>query len=464
VDRCCSREGEAPGAAACALQPGQYRFGRFTLDTVRSVLTENGRQIRLGSRAMSMLTALVSARGELVTRRQLIERAWPETFVEDSNLRVQISAVRRALGDDGHSASTLINVAGHGYRIGVPVEHGDWPEPATAGVALPPHHATLVVGRDREVAALVRAARQARLVTLTGPGGVGKSTIAAAAAQRLHDQHMMELCFVDFASVDAPEHVPAVAASALGLAVAPDRALSALIQAARARTLVLVFDTCEHVSPAVAALSQAILNSCPDVSVIATSHQALGLALERVIRVSTLATPRSATTIADVLGFPASELLVQRALAMQPTRRLSDADVPAIAAVCERLDGLPLAIEIAAANLDVLSFTELLGHVGTGRGLTIGNRRTASARHRSMRAMLDWATRRMSADEIRALHRLAFLPEPFDLQKLEQMEGADIVARLIRRNLLVPARQDGRLLYRLLSCTRLYAREFLSAQ
>lgn len=458
MQTCCSREGDTPQA----LQPGQYRFGPFVLDVARSILTENGRHIRLGSRAMSMLAALVAARGELVPRRQLIERAWPETFVEASNLRVQISAVRRALNDDGQSATYLINVAGYGYRIGVPVEQGDWHEPAAPGAALPRHQITAIVGRDREVAALVRATRRSRLVTLTGPGGVGKTTIAAAAAQRLHDQHMMDICQVDFAALEAQELVPAAAAAALGLEVDADAALPALLEFARARALTLVFDSCEHLLPAVAALSQVILLTCPDISVIATSHEALGLALERVIRVTPLAVPEATATLEGVLRFPACELLVCRALAMQPTRKLGDADAATIRALCDRLDGLPLAIEIAAANLDVLSLAELLGQLSSGRGLDLGNRRTAAARHQTMRAMLDWTTRRLSGPEHLALRRLAQLAEPFDLQRLEQAAGADIIARLIRRSLLVPVRQDGRLLYRMLASTRLYANQHLN--
>lgn len=463
MEACRSPDGDAPNAPARALQPGQYCFGPFLLDTARSILIEDGRQVRLGSRAMSMLAVLVEAEGELVTRRELVERAWPQTFVEASNLRVQMSALRRALGDNGESPRYVLNVPGLGYRFGEPVARGGSyapidPTQLSRQISAPAAVAE-VVGRDREIRSVVRAVARARLVTVTGPGGVGKTTIAAAAIRLLGEQRTTETCFVDLAAVESPTLVVAAVAAALGLDPSSENTIAYVIKAIGELRLTLVLDSCEHLLAAATDLCEAILRACPNVSILATSHEALRLPGERVIRAGTLAVPDAAATLEEALRSPAVELLIARARAAQPSLELTDADAATICAICSRLDGVPLAIEIAAANLDILSLGELLGRLDGHLGLTMSNRRTASARHQTIRAMLDWSTRELGAGDRQTLLWVAREDHPLDLLVIEDAAAAGSIARLIRRSLLLPSRQDGRLVYRMLQITRSYVTE-----
>src|SRR3954470_7575766 len=287
-------------------------FGPYRLLAARRLLLEGDKPVRLGSRAFDILAALVERAGEVVGKEELIARAWPGTFVEESNLKIQVSALRRALGDGQGGHRYIVTVPGRGYNFVAPVSLEAPPPPtiASAGAHNLPLAVTRMIGRDETVAALVSRLSRERLVTIVGPGGIGKTTVALAVAERVIADYEHGVWLVDLAPLGDPRLVPSTVATVLKLEVRSDDPLPWLVAFLADRRMLLVLDSCEHVVDTAAALVAEVLRRAPGVRVLATSREPLRVGGERLHRLPPLDFPAEPAGLAAAaaLAFPAVRL------------------------------------------------------------------------------------------------------------------------------------------------------------
>src|SRR6266567_4699788 len=342
-------------------------FGPYRLLAAQRLLLEGDKPVRLGSRAFDTLAALVGRAGEVVGKEELIARVWPQTFVEDANLKIQVSALRRALGDGHAGRRFIVTVPGRGYNFVAPVSLEEPPRAslpptiAPAGVHNLPLAVTRMIGRDETVTALISRLSRERLVTVVGPGGIGKTTVALAVAERMSANYEHGVWLVDLAPLGDPRLVPSAVATVLGLRLHAEDPLPGLVAGLRDRRMLLLLDNCEHVIEAAAGLATAVLGGTPGVTILATSRELLGVSGERGYRLGPLSGPQplSEQSAAEAAAFPAVQLFVERVTDVVEDFALTDANAPLIAEICQRLDGLPLAIEFAAPRVAVLGLEGL---------------------------------------------------------------------------------------------------------
>jgi predicted ATPase/DNA-binding winged helix-turn-helix (wHTH) protein len=445
----------------------KLEFGPFWLDIHNRVIDRTGAQVRLGSRARDILTTLLKRPGETVSKRELIARVWPHVVVDEGTLRVHISALRRALGENsgGHY---IENVTGCGYRFVAPVTPGSATE-QVPGLRSPLQP---LVGRADSISAVMASLPKRRLITVVGPGGVGKTALALASADRMRESYPDGVCVVDVVGSADLLSIGHTVAAALGIATDSDDLLSDIIQYLRTRRTLVVLDSCERVVDAVSVLVEEMLGGAPDVNVIATSREPLRAKGECVVRLSPLEFPTAtfALTAEQALRFPAIQLFSERTAARLDDFELHEMEVATVVDICRRLDGLPLAIELAAARVHLFGVRGLAAHLYDVLGLLTRGYRTAVPRHHSLRAMLAWSYDTLSPIERIALRRLALFTGPFDLasatamvvdEAIDSTDVLDILANLTAKSLLVADATGGRILYRHFETFRALAREKL---
>ena len=321
---------------------------------------------------------------------------------------------------------------------------------------------TSFVGRENDTAELTRLLEDSRLVTVTGPGGVGKTRLAAELARRVQDRFPDGVWLVELGAAAEAGQVAAEVMSVLGVRQDPGRPpLEVLAEVLAPRRLLLILDSCEHVLSAAAELCGVLLRSADEVRVLATSREQLGLGGEAWYRLSPLELPGSDEPEA-VRQSAAAALFAERASRGNPGFSLNPEYAPLVARVVSRLDGMPLAIELAAARVEALGMAGLADHIDDALRLLTGRDRLAAARHRSLTAVADWSYQLLSAPEQRAFRRLAVFPGPFTLAAAEAVAGPEagpIAARLVDCSLLVPPRPgaDRRTRYTMLQTLRAYA-------
>ncbi len=387
------------------------------------LLLEGDRPVRLGSRAFDILAALIERAGEVVGKEELMARAWPQTFVEEANLKIQVSALRRALGDGQAGNRYVVTVIGRGYNFVAPIRTQEPSRaalpPATppAGVHNLPLAVTRMVGREEAVAALVARLSRERLVTIVGPGGIGKTTAALAVAERMIASHEHGVWLVDLAPLGDQHLVPSALATVLGLAIRTEDPISGLVAGLRDKRMLLLLDNCEHVIEAAA--------------------------------------------------FPAVQLFVERVTAIVEDFPLTDANAPLVVEICRRLDGLPLAIEFAAPLVAVLGVEGLAADLDS-LPLLGTRRRTATPRHRTMRAVVDWSYGMLSEDEQRFFRALGIFSGGFTVEAAAAVamdaaktrrDAIDRLADLVAKSLVVADVSGTKPRFRLLDTTRAYAIE-----
>jgi predicted ATPase/DNA-binding winged helix-turn-helix (wHTH) protein len=449
-------------------------FGPYRLLAAQRLLLEGDRPVRLGSRAFDILAALVERAGEVVGKEQLIARAWPQTFVEEANLKIQVSALRRALGDGQGGNRYVVTVPGRGYNFVAPVRREETlpaaPSPLAPSKTLHnlPFAVTRMIGRDDAVAALVARLSRERLVTVVGAGGIGKTTVALAVAERMMASYEHGVWLVDLAPLGDPRLVPSAVATVLGLEIRTENPIPGLIAALRDRRMLLLLDNCEHVIDALASLTTALLGGAPGVSILATSREPLRVAGEREYRLGPLGSPQPSEglTAADAAAFPAVQLFVERVTAIVEDFALTDANAPLVVEICRRLDGLPLAIEFAACRVAVLGVEGLAAGLDDSLRLLGGQRRAAMPRHRTMQAVVDWSYGLLSQDEQRFFRALGIFTGGFTVAAAVAvaMDAAtaganaiDRLADLVAKSLVVADASGIRPRFRLLDTTRAYA-------
>ncbi len=461
-------------------------FGPFRLHLTERELERNGSRVPLGGRAMDLLIVLTEKAGEVVDRRELTARVWPNLAVEEGNLRCQVAALRKAL-EDGHAGARYItNVPGRGYAFVAPIlrQSGLEPRPravpasappsaisaettpSQSGNSLPPSPPRLV-GRDALMIELGRALETQRLITLVGPGGIGKTTVAAAVGRAKLACFADGVCFIDLSTVTDARLVASTMATALGLSVQASDPVPVLLAFLRERAMLLVLDCCEHVIDTVARLAERIVQETQSVRILATSREVLRIASEQIHRVAPLASPPEGTdlTAAGALSYPAVQLFVARVTANRNDFALRDADAPMAAEICRRLEGLALAIEIVAGRVGTYGIQKTGELLNKQLELVWQGRRTAVPRHQTMSAAIDWSYGLLSGPEQIVLRRLAAFPGPFELEAAQQVAAdavldecltTDIVATLVDKSLVAAESHASGVRYRLFDTTRGY--------
>jgi predicted ATPase/DNA-binding winged helix-turn-helix (wHTH) protein len=456
-------------------------FGPFRLSAAERLIERAGEPVQLGGRAMDLLIALVERAGDVISQRELIDRVWPNVTVDEGSLRFHIATLRKFLGDGQDGARYVVNVPGRGYCFVRPTTRlsatATTPEPISPPTALGDLPAVLTrpIGREQIIAEIADRLPQRRFISIIGAGGLGKTTVAVAVAERIAGSYRHGVRFVDLAPVGESRFVPSVLARVFGLSIVTDDPIPSLLSHLRNRQMLIVLDNCDHVVEASALIAEALLKGAPGVSILTTSREALRAEGEVVHRLGALGVPPASTalTAATALGFPAVQLFVQRATANDDTFVLSDEEASIVADICRHLDGIPLAIELGAARIDALGVRGLAARIEDRFALLMKGRRTALPRHQTLRAMLDWSFDRLNAAEQYLLMVAAVFRAPFCLTWAIEVATAahgpafdmtDALEGLLSKS-LVTSHASGRVVrFRLLELTRLYGLERLREQ
>jgi non-specific serine/threonine protein kinase len=454
----------------------------WAIDPVTRELRADGVVVPIGSRAFEMIEALVRSDGEIVAKDVLMRSAWPDSvIVEDGTIRVHISAIRKALGTD---RGLLRTIPGHGYRL-----LGNWtiqqhraqagPNPvdrvsraSTSFLTNVRVAASTLIGREAAVQHLRDLVSAYRAVTIAGLGGIGKTVLASEVARRLFPEIESDVFFVELVALSDPQLVPSKVAGVLGLRLGGEKISSASIaRAIGNRKVLLVLDNCEHVIDSVAELAETLLCLCPQTTVLATSREILRIEGEYVYHVAPLEVPSpEQVTLSDVLGRSAVQLFITRMGSLDADLLTHGKNLLAIAAIVRRLDGIPLAIEFAAARAVAFGVQEVARHLDDRFAFLAGGRRTALPRHRTLRAALDWSYELLPKSEQKLLCRLAVFAGGFSLDAVlavtaERDHDSPVImnalANLVDKSLV--ALDDSNLArrWRLLETTRAYALEKL---
>jgi predicted ATPase/DNA-binding winged helix-turn-helix (wHTH) protein len=463
--------------------PAAIDFRRFRVLPHRRELLAEGRRVELGGRAFDVLMALIEASGAVVDKNTLMNLVWPDRIVEDNSLQAQISALRKAFAADRDLIRTI---AGRGYQFTGEIRmiSANPDAQATAGMAQPtsmpsrpptnlPEPVSELIGRDGEIPEILRLAAAHRLVTLTGAGGIGKTRLAIEIARQLLPRFADGVWLVELAPLSDPDLVPAAVAAAARSEltagpVSPQRIANAL----GSKHLMLVLDNCEHVVEAAAPMAEMLLRANPVVRVIATSREPLSAEGEWIYPVLPLTIPtEDSSGTEDPLQYGAVRLFVERARAVEPHFSPDQRNLAAVAAICRHLDGIPLAIELAAARAAALGIEGVAARLNDRFRLLAGGRRTAMPRHQTLRAALDWSYELLTEPDRVVFRRLAIFPGSFALEAASAVATSDeilasktidCIADLITKSLITVDPGDATIRYRLLETTRAYALEKLA--
>jgi predicted ATPase/DNA-binding winged helix-turn-helix (wHTH) protein len=448
-------------------------FPPFRLDTVNQCLWRGTglaeERILLAPKAFAVLRYLVEHPGRLVTQDELLEALWPKTHVQPEVLKSHIAAIRAVLGDDARQPRFIETRSRRGYRFVAPVTEGASVEPSR--MTNLPEAVSELIGREAEVRAVTALTTEHRLVSLVGAGGIGKTRLGLEVARHLLPRFSDGVLVAELGPLASPELVPATVASALGLThVAGTVSREGVASAVGTRRLLLVIDNCEHVIEAAAAMAETLLRGTPSVCLVATSREPLRVSGEYVYRVPPLDLPAEDNQdLDDVLRYGAVRLFVSRAHAAEPRYVAEGSIAAATVAICRRLDGIPLAIELAATRIVGFGVDGVAARLDDRFRLLTGGRRTLP-RHETMRATLDWSYELLSESERVVLCRLGVFVGTFTLDAASAVaasvdipvsEVTDAVADLVGKSLLSTDVGGESLHYRLLETTRAYAREKL---
>lgn len=465
-----------------------FVFGPFRLLVERRELLAHGVPVTLGQRAFEILLMLVNRHGQLVTKDELMAEIWPGVVVEENNIQVHVSALRKVLGTAADGERYLLTVAGRGYRFVAAVQReradshanaGPSPVPARSASTPAasnnlPQQPTGLIGREAELADIKARLTSHRLVTLTGTGGVGKTRLAIEAGSSVLDRYPDGVWLAELAPLNDAQLVTSIIADVLDISLsAAAGATETLTSALKAKQLLLIVDNCEHVIAEAARVVEALMRHCPRVSILASSRERMAIAGETVVRVPSLPTPQASAelTAASAREYAAVRLFVERASALGHGFSLTDANAAMVGSICQRLDGIPLAIELAVPRLKVLSVQQLARGLDERFRVLTGGSRTALPRQQTLHALIDWSYDLLSDAEKLLLGRLSVflgatsLPSiaaVVESAEIPQAQVGDLLLSLVEKSLAHadPAGSETR--YRLLESTRYYASEKLA--
>jgi len=455
-------------------KPGdKLLFGAFELRPAERLLLHQDVPVTLGSRAMDILLCLIERSGGVMTQDELLDRVWRGVSVEPVALRVHVSALRKALREAEPLGHYISSVAGRGYCFVAPIVREAFVVTAAGHdrPALPPA-LDRMIGRETAVDELTRTIVNERFVAVVGPGGIGKTTAAVALAHRLSGEFAGDVVFVDLSREQRDANVASAVAAAFQLSGV--RGEADVASRLGGRRLLLILDSCEHVIASAAALAECVFEGSAQVSILATSREPLNARGEYVYRLAALEVPppSQAPSFEEVYAFPAARLFVERVLAGGGQIQHRPADALLIAGICRKLDGIPLAIELAAGRVDAFGLATTLALLDSRLRLSWAGRRTAAPRHVTLSAALDWSYDLLCADEARLLRSLSAFAGAFTLGAAEAVVGGDIegsavalLSGLVSKSLVNTVPSGSELCYRLLDTTRVYgAARFAEAE
>jgi len=439
--------------------PERCRFGAFELQPDERRLLSDGAAVALRPRTFDLLAAMVERAGHLVTKDELLDRVWPGVVVEEAALHVQVSALRKVLGADA-----IATVSGQGYRFALPVTKV---EPRSKHNL--PSQLTSFVGREQEIAQLKDLLTTNRLVTLTGAGGAGKTRLVIEVASGLPDAFADGVWLVELAALADPQLVPEAVAEVLEVKEQPGKSLTETVCGYLAsRHLLLVLDNAEHLLDACVQFADQALRRSTRLTILVTSREPLRLSGELTYRVPSLTVPtvNETPTPDTALGYEAVRLFLERGRLSRPTFALTAENAAAVASICARLDGIPLAIELAAPRLRSMSVEELSQRLDDRFALLTDGSRAALPRHRTLRSMIDWSYDHLSDVEQAMLRRVAVFAGGWTLSRAEDICSGDgveatavleLLTSVVDKSLVVAEEREGATRYRMLETVRQYA-------
>ncbi len=447
-------------------------FGPFRLYPAQRLLKKGEDPVKLGGRALDILLALVEHAGEVVGHKDLIAKVWPNVIVEDIGLRVHIASLRKALEGGQSSEPYIINVPGRGYCFGAPVSYErstpDIKSPLDISIYNLPRRLARMRGRDDAVRHIGEKLITERFVTIVGPGGMGKTTVALSVAHALLNQFGGAVCFVDLGTISDPHLLAGAVASAFGLPVQSEDPIPAVLSHIRGKRTLLILDSSEHLIAEVAALAQRLFEEAPSLHILTTSRETLRALGENVHRLSPLDSPPDEPNITaeEALAFPAVQVFLERVAEGGMPIQLSDQDAPIVGNICRKLGGVALAIELTAGRVEAYGIRRTAELLDSQFSLLWPGRRTAPPRHQTLNATLDWSYNLLSDVERLVLRRLSVFVGGFTLDVAQKVVGTpdledakvyDAIAGLIAKSLASTNLSGPVPRYRLLDATRTYA-------
>jgi predicted ATPase/DNA-binding winged helix-turn-helix (wHTH) protein len=464
----------------------QISFGPFTLSPGERLLTMDGAPVEIGGRSLDLLVVLTEQPGRVLSKRELLKRVWSDVVVEDGSLRFHMAGLRKLLGDGKDGARYIATQVGVGYAFVARVERqagmGTAPAPAPESLATEnaaplslPSRLPVLIGREGDIALLEQRVPDAQLFAIVGPGGVGKTSLAVEMGHRLAERFAGQVAFVDFSMLENPSLVPGMIAGAMGAPVQSEDPLAVMLGHMRDAPFLLLLDNCEHLIEPVALLVERLIEAAPQLRILATSREPLRVRGEHIHRLDALTCPPEdpALSMEEILSYPAVQLLRDRACAADTALTIDAEAARLMAGLCRRLDGMALAIELAAVRVATHGLHAAAQQLEERFSLGWAGRRTALPRQQTLQAMLDWSYDLLSEAERTVLERLCVFVGPFSVDAaLEVVADAalgsdEVVAALdalTSKSLVVPSRARGSGTYRLLEMTRAYARQKLRAR
>lgn len=454
-------------------RPGQFSFGSTVVVPHRRELQRMGNKVAIGGRAFDLLMALLNAQGSVLSKDQLIDQIWRGRIVEENTIEGQVSALRRVLGEDKEAIRTI---TGRGYQFVGELVNIVTAEArrvaAPSGIRIPAE-VSPIVGRERCLGEIATHAQRHRLVTLVGPGGIGKTRLAFQSARQLGSRFVDGVYLAELASASSDDFLPGMIAVALGFSPG-DGTLSfdRLAPVLHTKTFLLVLDNCEHLIESASRLAERLLNIAPGAVILATSREPLRVAGECVYRVPSLDVPADDSAL-DAMDFSAIKLFEERAGADMFRGQEAPAALSLATQICRNLDGIPLAIELAAACVASIGLQGVASRLDDCFRLLTRGSRGALPRQQTLQATLDWSYGLLPDVERIVLERVSVFAGVFSMESALAVASCpdisgeivfDAVIELSDKSLISPVPENGEIRYRLLETTRAYAREKLRSR
>lgn len=460
--------------------PHRYRFDGFEVRSLERVILKDGRRLAVGARGFDLLLALIERRDKLVTKTELLDAVWPGLVVEESNVQVQVSGLRKLLGP-----TVIATIPGLGYRFAAAL----WSDAAAPGTAQRPEHVPdrrararqlrnlpgtveELIGREADVLILQEWLARSRLVSVVGPGGIGKTRVAHEVARRQAGLHEHGVCWIDLVSISQPAQVATAVANGVELDLGlGDDSMQGLLRALESRELLLVLDNCEHLVDAVGRFAVAVQQCAPRVRLLVTSQELLKTVGERAYRLEPLALPQPDLDFGTARAASACRLLEQRVQAVERRFELTPANLAPAIALVRHLDGIPLAIEMAAARVPLFGLEPLVDRLGQRFELLRSTCRNPLARHQTLRATLEWSYSLLDGRAQALMRRLSPFVGSFRVEtaqraladsEVDEWVVLDEFSSLIDKSLVQVESADPPR-YRLLETMRLFCAEQLSS-
>jgi len=465
--------------------PAAMRFGRLEVRPDQRQVLIDGRPVDMAARAYDVLWALIQHRDRVITKNELLDWVWPGVIVEEHNLHTQVSLLRKVIG-----AKAIATIPGRGYRFVAVADPDAGQQPASTGragsaagdrlpgeggtarLSGPPAERTSLIGREADLAVLEPLLGSSRVLTICGPGGVGKTTVAHALVEQAAATKGSDIAWVELSTLSDSVRIPGAIAIALNIGEQTDLTPAALCRALARRQTLVVVDNCEHLVEAVSELVQLLLDASPSVRFLTTSREPLKLRDEQCYHLDGLACSPAGSSPADARRPPALRLLEARARLHDSRFSLAAEQRESAIRLCQALEGNPLAIEMAASRIRLFGLAGVLDRLGQRLQFLRSSARNPVQRHSSLWATLDWSYSLLSERAQQALRWLSVFAGPFELECAEQLlheagfppfEATEAVAELVAKSLLAEAHGTPPR-RRLAETTRIFAAELLARQ